>query len=73
MRYEVHLQSNAVAMWREGGACLEDAIANPHKSATWLQFPKAIECRFEGHKIIIQSTGDPMMMVYEKLPHKEPL
>ena len=66
LRKVVHVQSNAVAFWRESGAGFEAAKANPHRSATWLLFPKARDCSFEGNKIIIQAAPG-FIMTYEKL------
>ena len=69
LRKVVRVQSNSVAMWREGGASLEAAIANPQRNATWLDFPKARHCLCQGDRIVIRPDGpDGFVMTYEKVP-----
>lgn len=63
-RRVVLVQSNSVAFWREGGPSYEEAKANPHARAAWLQFPKASDCRFTENAIHIENRG--LKMTYAK-------
>ena len=70
LRRVVHVQSNAVAMWRQGGASFTYARANPKQAATWFYFPKARFCRFDRASVTIFE-HDRIILTYEKIPEDQ--
>lgn len=74
LRRVVHVQSNAVALWRQGGASFEYACANPKQAATWFYFPKARFCRFDrtfDRARVTIFEHEQVTLTYEKIPENQ--